>query len=66
MTIEDTKTFQLALGRIFRLMSRPEKDGDVADYERCRSIIFDVVNPPPFVDRAPDYGRDRIKGAQGD
>ena len=65
MTEADRQTVNLAFGRIFRLMSRPEQSGDAADYERCRAVILDVLDPPPFIDRAPDYGRDRLKGAQG-
>lgn len=66
MTEMDRQTVNIALGRIFLLGSRPEQPGDVSDYLRCRSVILDVLDPPPFVDRAPDYGRDRLKGAQGD
>lgn len=31
---------QLALGRIFRLGSRPTQEGDIAQYEDCRRIIM--------------------------
>jgi hypothetical protein len=31
---------QLALGRIFRIMSRPYQPGDDDEYTRCRSIIM--------------------------
>jgi hypothetical protein len=33
---------QLALGRMFRLMSRPSQAGDVEQYETCRRIILDA------------------------
>lgn len=33
---------QLAIGRIFRLASRPEEPGDAASYEECRAIILDA------------------------
>lgn len=64
---EDTKAVELALGRIFRLASRPEQPGDVADYERCRKVILDILDPS--VTRwEPEisWARDRNKGAQGD
>jgi len=56
---------QLALGRIFRILSRPFQDGDVEEYERCRAILLDAVEPhaAPYV---PNWARDRMKGAQGD
>lgn len=53
----------LAIGRIFLLGSRPEKDGDVAQYLRCRAIILDLVEPGP--DTSICFARDYGKGAQG-
>lgn len=55
----------LALGRILRLASRPTQPGDVAEYERCRALILDELNPPPYHEPIC-YSRDRLKGAQGD
>jgi hypothetical protein len=66
MTQQETTTVNLALGRIFGMMQRPEQDGDVAEYERCKRLVLDLIDPPPFVDMRPCYGRDRLKGAQGD
>lgn len=76
---EDTKAVELALGRIFRLASRPEQPGDVADYERCRRVILDILAPIDVPLHAAygsgyaakeepgvNYARDRNKGAQGD
>ncbi len=54
----------LAIGRLFRLGSRPTQPGDIADYQRCRAVILDASETPE--DRAPNYARDRLKGAQGD
>jgi hypothetical protein len=67
MTTQDSKTVELALGRIFRLASRPEQPGDVEDYERCRRLILDILDPNGDVkaDHAHDYARDYGKGAQG-
>jgi hypothetical protein len=65
MDQEDRTAVELALGRIFRLGSRPPQPGDVADYERCRKVIMDVLDPPPY---APPvcWAQDRNKGAAGD
>lgn len=51
----------LAIGRIFRLASRPEQPGDVAEYERCRAIVLDAVEEMP-VTYQPNYARDYGKG----
>lgn len=42
MNTEQT-TVELAIGKIFRMMSRPTEPGDVAEYERCRAIILDIA-----------------------
>lgn len=60
----ETQAVNLAMGRIFKMLSRLEQPGDIADYERCRSLIFDFIEAPP--DRAPCYARDYRLGAQGD
>ena len=54
----------LALGRIFRMLSRPEQPGDIAEYERCRAIIL-AHTQPREIGYEPDYARDHLKGAQG-
>ncbi len=43
MTPTVAKAAELALGRIFRIMSRPHKQGDTEDYEKCRKILLDLV-----------------------
>jgi hypothetical protein len=69
------QTFELALGRILRMGSRPSQPGDIAEYERCRKIIMDVLDPiepntwdflAAKQDTAISYVRDRNRGAQGD
>lgn len=55
---------ELAIGRIFRIMSRPYRDGDVEQYHRCRSIVMEITDQPK--DRTANYARDRLKGAAGD
>lgn len=58
------QTINLAIGRIFKIAERPERPGDIAAYERCRAVILDLCDAPE--DRAPNYARDRLNGAQGD
>lgn len=58
----------LAIGRIFRLASRPTQPGDVEQYEQCRALILDILDPDysmPTPYRA-NWARDRLTGAQGD
>jgi hypothetical protein len=55
---------QLAIGRLLRMMSRPERPGDLDDYHACRSIILDA-SPVPVEDYRPNYARDRRRGAAG-
>lgn len=65
MTQQETKQLvDLAIGRIFRIMSRPFKSGDLEEYERCRKIVMDHVEVTE--DYQVSYARDRLKGAQGD
>lgn len=40
---EEAETaWKLALGRIFRMGSRPTQEGDVEMYEKCKDIIMDA------------------------
>ena len=66
-TNTDSQTVELALGRIFRIASRPTQPDDVAEYERCRRLILDVLDSTGDVkaDHAHCYARDYGKGAQG-
>jgi len=57
---------QLALGRIFRLASRPAQSGDVEEYHRCRALILGALESSDTPDHTPNWARDRLKGAQGD
>lgn len=63
-----SQVVELALGRIFRLAGRPEQDGDVEQYEQCRQLILDELDPDGTIktDYRPNWARDRLKGAQGD
>lgn len=60
------RTTELAFGRILRMASRPAQPGDVAEYERCRTIILNALGNPEVVDYSHNYARDRLKGAAGD
>jgi len=66
MPIPRSVLAELALGRILRMASRPSRPGDVEEYERCRAIVLDAVGRDMPADYAPNYARDRRRGAQGD
>lgn len=67
MTEDEKRTIvALAIGRIFRLGSRPAQPGDVEEYERARAAIYAALDPDPYLDQAPNWARDRLKGAKGD
>lgn len=61
----DRTAGNMALGRIFQLMSRPFQPGDIEEYERCRAAVLNVA-PPGGADYRHCYVRDRLKGAAGD
>lgn len=61
---ERDKVVRLALGRLFRLGSRPTRPGDAEEYERCRLLILAAA--PAVADARPNYARDRHHGALGD
>ena len=56
---------QHALGRIFRLMSRPEQPGDAEQYEQARAVILAHAPADISLDYLPNWVRDRNKGAAG-
>jgi hypothetical protein len=62
---DQQKLVELAIGRIFRLGSRPARPGDVEEYERCRAVILDATEPATS-GWTPNYARDRFKGATGE
>lgn len=61
---EHHAAMNMAIGRLFRLMSRPTQPGDVEQFYRCRSVVLDLGDASP--DSRPNYARDRNRGAQGD
>jgi len=34
---------ELAIGRILRMGSRPFREGDIEEYERCKAIVMDAA-----------------------
>ncbi len=64
---EAQRTVQLALGRILRMGARSSQPGDIAEYDRCRGSIMNILDASPGIaDHAPNYARDHKKGAAGD
>lgn len=58
----------LALGRIFRLGSRPTQPGDIEQYEAARRVFWAAYDDDPFPvspDHTPNHARQRGEGAQG-
>ena len=57
----------LAIGRIFRLASRPEQPGDADEFHRCRALILDLTEGMVDLrDHRPNWARERRGGAAGD
>lgn len=62
-------TVRCAIGRIFRIMSRPFREGDIEDYERARRAFLqahEALGHPSTACYEVNYARDRLKGAPGD
>lgn len=59
---------RLAIGRLFRLGSRPAQAGDEKQYFDCRAVVMEAAEVLGLnaVDHSPNYARDRAKGAAGD
>lgn len=55
---------QLAIGRLLRICSRPWQPGDDEEYALCRAIVLDSRERASG--HAPNYARDRNRGAAGD
>ncbi len=55
-----TQQQQLALGRIFRLMSRPFQEGDIEQYEAARAAFLnEAPQPEPPDQYQVNWARDR-------
>ncbi len=55
---------QLALGRLFAMMTRPEQPGDADQFHEIRAIVMDSCEQR--ADYRPNWARDRLTGAAGD
>ncbi len=38
------KAVDCALGRIFSMMYRPERNGDIQEYYRCRDLVISLLD----------------------
>lgn len=54
------------MGRILKLLSRPFKPGDLEQYEAARAVVLAHFPKDIALDYAPNWIRDRNKGAAGD
>lgn len=45
MDDEEHLVVTLAIGRLFRVLSRPYRPGDEEQYETCRRVVMDHVRP---------------------
>ena len=55
---------QLAIGRLFLMLSRPEQTGAIKTFHKIRAIVLDSAEHQP--DYRPNYAGQRLTGAQGD
>ena len=55
---------QLAIGRLFMMLSRPEQPNDIETFHKIRAIVLDSAEHQP--DCRPNYVAQRMAGAQGD
>lgn len=65
---DDQRVLTCAIGRLLRLMSRPEQPEDSAQYHMARSAALDAADRLGLgiADRRPNYAAQRHSGAQGD
>jgi hypothetical protein len=63
--MNSNQIIELALGRLFRIASRPAQASDTEMYYKIRAIVMEQIGDAPQQYR-PNYARDRLLGAQGD
>ena len=63
-TSKTTPQVQLAIGRLFLMLSRPEQPGDIETFHKIRAIVLDSADCR--TDYRPNYVAQRMTGAQGD
>jgi hypothetical protein len=77
MKTNTQRTVKMAIGRIFRIASRPYKPGDDAEYARCRGIVMELAPSLLTIPKDYDYSSWKMcrdggivmiesRGAQGD
>jgi hypothetical protein len=54
---------QLALGRIYMLLSRPFQEGDIEQYEAARAVVLAYTTGDMPPDYRPNYARHYNKGS---
>ena len=63
----ETASVAMALGRIFGMMQREARAGDVEEYERCRALVIGALKAETdAMASRPNWARDRKRGAAGD
>lgn len=45
---EERQAVTLAIGRLFRILSRPYEPGDEEQYERCRAVVMAHVETQEY------------------
>lgn len=68
-SVEARCTLTLAIGRVLRLLSRPEQPGDVVAYHEARAAALDAAESlgrPTSAEYRPSWAQDRLRGAVGD
>ena len=66
LTNESRAITELALGRIFRLLSRPYQPGDIEQYEKCRKVVMELADTDgEELQRPPLPGWNFGRGAEG-
>lgn len=53
---EASQAMNLAIGRLFRMMSRPFQEGDIACYYECERICKEAAEVLGMKTYAPDLG----------
>lgn len=55
---EERLAVTLAIGRLFRVLSRPYRPGDEEQYERCRAVVMAHVETNEYVPNIAAVRRD--------
>lgn len=63
---EKQRLAEMAIGRLFRMMMRPYREGDHRDYDAIKAVFEACAGPAPAADYQVNWARDRLKGAAGD